>query len=57
MIWEIHVPHRHRDDSLVVDVHHADGYDDPFDLAGLEALCKRHHGELARAEQLQGRGL
>jgi hypothetical protein len=40
---------------FVVDV--CQGYDDPFDLAGLEAQCKRAHGELTRAEQLQGRGL
>lgn len=37
---------------LAVDVHHAGGYDDPYDLAGLQALCKRHHGEITRAEQL-----
>jgi hypothetical protein len=29
---------------------------DPFDSASLEALCKQHHGEITRAEQLLGSG-
>jgi hypothetical protein len=43
--------------EIAVDVHHAGGYANPFDPAGLEALCKRHHGEITRAEQLQRREL
>ena len=39
-------------DRLAVDVHHANGHEDFFNLDGLEALCKEHHGEVTRAEQL-----
>jgi 5-methylcytosine-specific restriction enzyme A len=38
--------------EIAVDVHHAEGHERFFDLSGLEALCKRHHGEVSRAEQL-----
>jgi hypothetical protein len=38
-------------DRLAVDVHHANGHENFFAMAGLQALCKKHHGKVTRAEQ------
>ncbi len=40
--------------AIAEDVHHRDGYEDPYDLDGLEPLCHSCHGKVTRAEQLAG---
>ncbi len=40
--------------GIATDVHHRDGYDDPYHLDGLEPLCHSCHYRVTRAEQLAG---
>ena len=40
--------------GIATDVHHRDGYDDPYKLEGLEPLCHRCHSKITRSEQLAG---
>lgn len=40
--------------GIATDVHHRDGYDDPYHLDGLEPLCHSCHSRVTRAEQLAG---
>jgi 5-methylcytosine-specific restriction enzyme A len=39
--------------ELATEVHHANGYDEPHALSGLEALCSRCHSRETRREQLR----
>jgi 5-methylcytosine-specific restriction endonuclease McrA len=39
------------DSELATEVHHAAGYDKPYALDGLEALCSRCHARETRREQ------
>ena len=41
-------------DRLIV--HHAQGYADPLDMAGLVVLCQSCHGRISRAQQLRMAG-
>jgi 5-methylcytosine-specific restriction endonuclease McrA len=41
------------DEELATEVHHAGGYDQPYALSGLEALCSRCHSRETRREQLR----
>jgi|Tabmets5t2r1_1033131.scaffolds.fasta_scaffold103300_2 5-methylcytosine-specific restriction endonuclease McrA len=41
------------EEELATEVHHADGYEEPYALSGLEALCSRCHGRETRQEQLR----
>ena len=38
--------------GIATDVHHREGYDDPYNLDGLEPLCHSCHSKVTRAEQL-----
>ena len=40
--------------GIATDVHHRDGYEDPYKLDGLAPLCHSCHSKLTRAEQLAG---
>ena len=40
--------------AIATDVHHRDGYEDPYALDGLEPLCHSCHSRATRAEQLDG---